>query len=317
MINFNELLRTNEWYDNSTIMSIISCERRAYFYKLHKGIGVERRIGNGALFGTCFHKAREVYYRSWGKLSEKERRDGAFQAFATKHIELFGENPDPENIDKKHTLTKGLATFENYCQTHLKEDSLFRPISPEIRFIITIKPQPGDPEDFKIPFLYVGRIDDIWERLRDNTIWISEVKTSSMQPKTEIERLALDRQPVGYFVSVLEFLNENEKHRLQGVIADVTQVAATKFETERDFIHITEKRAQLWRLHTIYFIQRWREIKAKTDLNSKWEVEQNFPQRHNECFGKFGRCDMYEACRYGFDLLEGKEENKWNPITAE
>ena len=308
---FQYTIENFEWYDNSRLNIIQACKRKAYYTLMFSG-GLGSTTGNGATFGTCVHYANEIYYNNWGRYSETDRRAMAIQAFVRKHRELFGEDPQ---VDTKHTENRGIAILTDYFQRFLAEDPFLRPIDNELRFIITIYPEPGDPDYFTMPFLYLGRCDGLWLRERDSSLWIRELKTTSQQASKELERLTVDRQPTSYFYSIGQFPLPDQT-QLKGIICDVIQVAATKFEAARDYIYKTPKQILLWRAHTIRLVEHWREIRDRTDFASKWSVEKEYYQETNECYSKYGQCPFYQACRFGEEILSSKERNLWNPLTA-
>ena len=312
----SNFLTGKEWYDYTGTKLIKNCPRKALFNQiLRMGMGV----GPGADFGTCFHAATATYYYWWGKLTERDRRVKGWRAFKTLHQKIFS-GPLRDSIDYKHSEENGLAAFDHYCDVHLPEDSLLRPVEVELAGAIQIKPYEGEPE-FK-PFWYAFRIDGIHQRMRYGDYWVREMKTTSGGVKREMVRLKVGHQPRGYVWIARQY---TDSPPVTGVIPDIVSVAAKTREVARDFFHKSIADGEAWRSQLIHTVNEWRLRcergihKLDFDANGRitaFDVDLDlFYQNDQECTN-YGMCAFYDLCDRGInpETMRNFGINDWNPL---
>jgi hypothetical protein len=340
ILDLRNFLQGKEWYDNTTLETGDRCKRKLYWkneYQLprpqltpspgdgtQQGFvrnGIAEHVGVGAHFGSAIHAAFDRFYDPilFATYTYQQRRIAAIRAYDTKYRNLIPLETWDE-IDSKYTLERGINLLDLYFDHFREEDKFYRPIETEIVFVVPVRPQPGDPFDF-VPFYYVARCDAIWERIRFSDYWIVEHKTST-RPDMKMIELVIGRQGRGYFFSGKQLPSEQS---LEGIIPNVLAVRAnendpTKLFT-RDYIHLSTKDAEEFRLETIIKVAEWRRLKslsARFPINSP-PARAIFHKSTCECT-RFGRCTYYDLCLHGpegvasFDLFQ---PNTWNPLYSE
>lgn len=302
-MTLEQLLASFDWYDNSRLSVIRGCKRKA-FYQLLGPLGqpLGAPVGDGANFGTAFHAGTNMYYYLWGKASEPERRVSAVRAFAEEWEKYF---PTPD-LQSKHRLANGLDIMDSYFDQHLGDDEGYRPIKGELAFARLFRPADGP------PFLFLGRIDGIFERLYDGTIWVRELKTTSKSTKDRLEQLKFAHQTLGYIQCLRAGLPQL---KITGAIPDVVLVAANKREALRTCYHISIQDGLVWEDQLLETIADWRERVGRWGGGVNYGAA--FYQDTERCFD-YGKCAFYDLCDYGPDpaLLENFQPNTWNPITG-
>jgi hypothetical protein len=313
-MTLDELLAIYEWFDNSRVSIIRGCKRKAFFQLAGpptedgQARPLASKVGDGANFGTAFHAGTNMYYFYWGRADEPTRRAHAARAFASE----WGKYFPTVNIQSKHKLDNGLDILMSYFDQHLADDEHYRPVKGELGFACLFSPPAED------SFLYLGRIDGIFERLYDRTIWVRELKTVSGSVKDKLEQLKFSRQTLGYIHCLRKKLPDLH---IAGAIPDVVLVASQKREAVRTAFHISSAEGASWERQLISTVADWRERvwRYRLDLaasGQKIALDLNFPQDTERCFD-YGKCAFYDLCDYGLDpaLVVGFESNTWNPIT--
>jgi len=305
-MNLNDLLASREWYDNHKLSQMLQCPRKAYFNTVYRG-GLEAGVGPGAFAGSVVHIGLAAYYKLWGS-SEEDRRHAAFRAMSNEHARRFG---DGDIFDKKHRLDNLVDIVDSYFDAFLIEDRGFRPIESEMSAVVTISPQDGDPPDFQTPFMYIIKVDGLWERLSNGDWFVEETKTTSSGAERELVRLAINRQSTGYVYGVRQFPDGD---RVKGVLANVLLVAVGKRDFRRDFYYKSEQVLASWRRQTVHLVQRWRDMltraKAATDPQ---EILDIFTQNDMHCTN-YGLCPYHAGCYHGLTMLDTLDVNTWVPF---
>jgi len=303
----NQWLTESEWYDNHKISTILECRRKAFLHLLFQG-GLATTVGPGAWFGSSIHKGLEVYYNGWGRQSLSQRKDAAFRAFLSTHQHLFS-SLDPERLQNKHTPENGLVILDDYFSTFAAEDQDYEPINNELAGIITISPQEGDPPFFQRSFLYVFRLDGLWRRSRDSSLWVKETKTTGNVDQ-EIAKLKMSRQVLGYAYSIKQWPDGD---LVKGILADVIQVAVGPKSARREHIFIGETQLREWRAGTITIVEEWRSLCRRAQDEGLGGKLETFYQDDNSCL-RYGRCCFYDLCAHSVALADGMAKNTWTPF---
>ena len=306
----------NEWYDNSRLEVQQACKRKAFYQQVGpSGVPLAKRVGDGANFGTCMHGAHEAYYADWGIHSEARRRLDAVRVFHELYMELFPNGPRTN----KHTLANGLDIWDDYCDQCLVEDTLYRPVDPEIGFIVRIAPRPSEPY-FK-PFWYVGRADGVWQRISQRDYFVGELKTSSGGAERRTKSLTFHRQPVGYVALARELVRQGkfdectDPEQIIGHFTTVISIQVGKREVEREFFADSLDDTESWRSETIQLVEEWRGRRALAEGKGWDRLRAIYYKETEECF-KYGQCPYFDLCKYGItaDALSDFEADTWNPL---
>jgi hypothetical protein len=305
MPTIEELLTFNEWYDNSRISAIRGCKRKAYLSLIGPPnyAPLARPVGDGANFGTAFHAATNKYYELWGT-DETDRRGEAALVFRDEWQKFF----PTDGMQPKHNFTNGLAILSDYFETHFAEDGSYRPIKGELGFCVKLQP-PDSP-----PFLYIGRVDGVFERIYDNTVWIRELKTTSKSAKDRLEALKFSHQTLGYIYCLRQ---GNPNLAIRGAMPEVVLIAAQKREAIRTCYDIAFRETESWKNQLFETVAEWREkARRACRLSQSQAILDIYYQDTERCFD-YGKCAFYDICDYGLDnaLLDDFEENTWNPLT--
>ncbi len=314
IVEVQDFLSCHEWYDNSRLETQQACKRKAFYQQIGPfDLPLAKRVGDGANFGTCMHGAHERYYEDWNKRSEPHRRLDACRTFTALYQEMF-PNGAAQN---RHTLANGLDIWDDYCDQCLIEDTLYRPVDPEIGFIVRIAPRRDEP-DFT-PFWYVGRADGIWQRISQRDYFVGELKTSSGGAERRTKSLAFHRQPVGYVAIARELVAQGmfeevrDPEQILGHFTSVISVQVSKREVEREFFTDSLVDTDDWRAETIRMVEEHRRDKRDYRAGANWKYV--FYKETEECF-KYGQCPYFDLCRFGVtaDSVMGFEEDTWNPL---
>lgn len=326
-------IRELEWYDNSTLSVLDRCYRKGFWknifilpqapspseetpegeVKVFKGIA--EKVGPAALYGTCIHAALDkAYSPSFNHLTREQRRILALRTFTKKYNELI---PDPEMVDKKYSLDRGLDVLDMYFDHYSEQDNWFRVIETELVFINVIKPRAGE-EDFD-PFIYIARSDGLIERLQYDDYFILEHK-NVVQVDMEIMKLQIGRQGEGYVWSAKEFPSNKP---INGLLANVLAVRAAEDDPvklfKREFIHKTSYQTEQWRIETIKKVERWRSLRKAAEKQPNIVAAMlEFDRTTEEC-NRYGKCTYFDLCMNGplSIELEKYSPNTWNPLYTE
>jgi hypothetical protein len=310
-----------EWYDNHKIELILACKRKAFWHlvgppRIDKPLAMP--VGGGADFGTCSHAAVAAYRYTWQRMDEFDRRREAYHAFAQEWYRLFPNGPKMSY----HQLERGLMIVQAYFERFEHEQSLYRPIDPEMGFAIQVSPRSNEPA-FK-PFWFAGRIDGIDERLTSGDWVVDELKTTSGGADRRLKSLSRSRQPKGYVWAAREIVRADgqDPARITGFLGDVILVAAKKIDFARDYFPVSINDTESWRRQTINIVQEWRtrldsyRMVAPLDAMPEFVDWQSlFYETTEECF-KYGQCPFFDLCQFGPSpsILSEYALDTWDPL---
>lgn len=336
MTDLQHFLDDKEWYDNSTLDTIDRCVRKGFWRTVFSlpvsdaeeksgdiiegaiiPTGVAENVGIGAHFGTCIHAAFDKYYSKlfFKTKTREQRRILAIRTFCKKYEQIIAE---PDLVDGKYSLHRGIDLLDMYFDHYAEEDLAYEPVETEVAIICEITPRQSDPITF-LPFWYVMRLDAVWRRINYDDLWVVEHKTAS-SPESKLTELLLSRQVRGYFWGISQFPADRP---VEGVLANVLAVRAAESDSSklffRNYIHLTEADAEIFRLQTIFKVERWREVKRLAATLPPGPVQLAvFTQTPTECT-RYGKCAYHDLCLYGptgADLSKF-QRNTWNPLYAE
>lgn len=316
-----------ECYDNSTLSTIDSCVRKAYWKFLfplepevpRAPIGVAEKMGPAAHFGSAIHLAMAKFYSPilYRTATYENRKLQAFKAFSLKYHELF---PDYDLIDEPYTHTTGVCLLDDYFNHYEYEDTFYRPIETELCIIVLIT-------DIEPWCYWISRPDGLIERVAMQEYLIREFKTTKSGLQNKIDELRISRQPQGYVWSSRhkEFIGPGDL-TITGFMADVIAVRVRERNPDklfvRDIFNINEIKENQWYRETLTKIQRWREIQriVGTKIQDVSPLLQHhfFDRNTNECL-RYGKCSYYELCLNGPSntSLQQFLPNDWNPLYAD
>jgi len=310
-----------EVYDNSTLSTIDSCIRKAYWKLMfqlpvtsHQGI--QERVGVAAHYGTAIHSAMDkmyspILYKQW---SLEKRKIAAFKAFSTKYATLI---PDHDMVEDPYSHPCGIRLLDDYFAHYEEEDKFYIPIETEWTTIVLLT-------DLSPPCYFISRGDGLLYRPAMEDYLVREFKTTKSSLQNKIDELVLSRQCEGYVwgISQPELLLPKDKP-VTGILADVLAVRTKEKDPtklfKREIIHKSDIQLEVWRRDTIAKIERWREIRVKAARNTQPLLQYTmFDRNANECM-RYGKCSYYNLCAYGIDSinLDTLQPNDWNPLHSE
>ena len=311
-----------EAYDNSTLATIDSCVRKAYWKLLFPlpgsggTSGVADRVGIAAHFGSSIHSAMDKFHSPvlYHSATYDKRKLVAFKAFSQEYYNLI---PDHDMVDEPYTHTTGLRMLADYFDHFQAEDGFFIPIETELCIIIYI------PE---LNCYWISRTDGLIARPAMHDTLVREFKTTKSSLQNKIDELRISRQPQGYVWSARqpEFQGPNDKP-ITGFMADVLAVRVREKDPnklfQRDIFHVNPVQEEQWYRETVIKITRWREIQRLANISAA-EVSPLF-QHHffdrntNECL-RYRKCSFYELCINGPSNTDLQKflPNDWNPLHA-
>lgn len=292
-----------EWYDNHKLSTWLDCRRKYYWNSEFRGKGLSGKVGHQADFGTCFHAALAAYYHLWDSASEDTRRLAAFRAFSRSYYRLFAPSVEKQ-YDSPYTEERGHQILDSYCNAYLQEDRDFRPIDNELTMIIPIKPRDyGTDAD---PYIFMMRVDGLWEARRTRDWWVLETKaTKTVDHYCKI--VAHGRQATGYVWGARQFKGGE---KVKGVIPNIIGVMKEKYSFKRDFVEKSKSEEESWLLQTIRIVEEIRaarrEFAASGDLNI-------YIESTNRC-DEYGGCPFLDLHTFGPALASTHEPNSWTPL---
>lgn len=315
MIDLNQL----EWYDNSFLERTDSCHRKAFYYKLYQPPGqdtpgIDRGVGPGAHFGTCWHAAMAKFYglQPLG-LPRAKRRILAMRAFAATHERLF---PDPALLEDKHKLDNGLALLDEYYDYYQQEDEFLEPVDSEVAALIPIQPRPGEPP-FD-PFAYAIKTDGLIRRLKYTDLYVREFKTTSYGVDRELKKREMDRQTEGYLWGWRELMPNDA---IEGVMVDVAHISSSSMEPgkrfKREYFAKSRSVTEEWRQETITKVEAWRSVIRQALRFEGLARIRAFDRSTVECTN-YGLCSYYDLCYHGINAVDMRNysPNTWNPLAS-
>lgn len=326
MIDIQHLLSQIEWYDNSALSLFDSCHRKYFYEHLWpvegRPFGVDAGVGHGAWFGSSIHAGLAMYYSLWFRvnrvqdLSENARRLAAIRTFIHTHQKLF-KSATPQQ--PKWECSNGVWTLLQYFDHFYFEDSKFRPIEPELSFIVPVAPEPGDPPWFEEGFYYAGKIDGVFERVRYGDWVTMETKTTRLRPQHETQKIFESSQSRGYLYSLKQF---NPAKVIYGVLSNAIQVNQTEPTFDRDYKELTAVDIYEWRQHAIRKVHRIRQL--RNELEGKPVRQQLLiADKSTTRCDDYAGCFFRKACTEGVHLVDEALQRgvivprTWNPFRKE
>lgn len=311
-----------EAYDNSTLSTIDSCVRKAYWKTLFqlpqsKHVGIAERVGIAAHFGTSIHAAMDkfyspILYKQW---SPEKRKIAAFKAFSLKYAALI---PDHDMVEEPYTHPSGIRLLDDYFSHYESEDNFFIPIETEWCTIVLLK-------ELEPPAYWIARGDGLVYRPAMEDYLVKEYKTTKSSLQNKIDELRMSRQCEGYVwgISQPELRLPHDKP-VTGILADVIAVRVREKDPtklfKREIIHKSEIDLEVWRRETVAKIKRWRAIRGHAELHSLHPLTQHhyFDRNSNECM-RYGKCSYYGLCEQGLGAIDFSQyfPNDWNPLHSE
>lgn len=324
-----------EWYDNSACDYLQGCERKGFYQDIGPDfIPLAVDVGDAADCGKVFHFGLETFYRKWKSFhveteSEyKERYARAMRASYHYWPTLFSPDNRPltgeGSIDAKHQQENTLVLLDGYFNAYREPDKHFRIIAAELGVAVFIKPEPGDPPDFKIPFWYFSKCDRFLQRIHDGRCGILETKTNGSNSIDTIrknsELLRFNRQTIGYTHNMIKAAEVYWPGiSVDFFIPDIVMISHTQVEYFRDSFDVTPERIHNWRFQTIELIERWRAKRARwlsVEIRNSPDFFNYILQDTTEC-NKWGMfCPYYNLCKLGprSASLKDYRQADWHPF---
>lgn len=295
-----------EWYDNHTLSLILNCPRKAFYNRLYRGTGLADSVGPAAHFGSVMHAGWGSYYSRLSQTQdETTKRARAYRAIEALYTKLLGGY---ETLDKKYTLTNALCIFDEYLDKFAIDDKCWKPIDAELFFAFPFERLEG--EDEFASFLYLCRVDGIWQRTTaPDELYVLENKTGTA-PDREIVRQSISRQTRGYVYVARQF-----DPRVCGVLLNACKIAVGVRDYRREVFVYSNAVLNSWRTQTIAIVEAWRARKAKyarlleDGLKNPFDA---FEMNDQECT-RYGLCSYHAGCQHSPELLK-LPPNTWTPL---
>lgn len=328
-------LQEYEWFDNSACDYLQGCERKGFYQDIGPdGIPLALDVGDAADCGKVFHFGLETFYRKWKPFHEENETEykvryanairGAYKYWPT----LFQPDKRPitgeGSIDAKHQQENICVLLDGYFNAYREPDRHFRIIAAELGVAVLIKPEPGDPPIFKIPFWYFSKCDRFLQRIADGSCGILETKTNGSNSidtiRKNMELLRFNRQTIGYTHNMIRAAAKYWPGiEVSFFMPDITMISTTQVEFCRDTYDVKPYQIHDWRFQTIELIERWRAKKAfwsRDDIHNSPDFFNYILQDTTECnkWGSF--CPYYNLCKHGprSPSLSDYRPADWHPF---
>ena len=298
--------------DNTALQAYMACPRE-YWLSM-----VEHRRPKGKsaplVFGSAWHKALEIHYRSGGN------RDLVYMA-----VEAAWEGHDA--ADDYRTLNRVLMEYDKYVKHYGppdKEDAKTVGAGADAIVEMSTNAQ-GD----ELLHPWAGKLDRVIEL--GGLYYIEDHKTTSRFDKNYFRQFELSNQMMGYTYLGKQLLpNLN----IVGVRINLLHVLTEKSAFHRQLFTFSPPQIQEWAQNTNRWMRRLADdyIEASRD----WDLAQEFGQDRGEisppsfpghygdngCSRKFGMCSYHGVCssspKVRRSVLEREFEiNPWNPLEAD
>lgn len=290
-------------YDNSRIRNIRDCLRKGFWMLVLDG-GYADFVGPGAHFGSCMHAAAAA---------SVQLRNEPFQTRLIAALQAFGREYEhlapPDGWDSPRDFANGLSLVKDYLEHWEIDYGLFSPVEPEMAFEYLVEPEEGDPEEFKLPFIFEGRMDELIRINSTGQLALREMKNVS-DPNKELNAMRVARQVKGYVYVANRALALHTDERINIVLADIVQVAAKKREFKRDYIIVNALDLYHWRRQLILDVLEWRKLIVEYIDTKDIDL---FRQSESSCTN-YGLCSFHNVCWKGIGELQGRQKNSWSPV---
>lgn len=277
---------------------------------------VEHRRGEGRspalTFGTAWHKAMEIHYRT----------DGDENAVFTGVVAAWEDHGAASDY---RTLERVLLDYRKYLKqfgppSREEGKTIGWPEAPLIE--ITANLQGGG-----LIHPYCGKLDRLF--LMDGLAFVEDHKTTSRLDKYYFMQFDLSQQMMGYTFLAQLLLPE---YKVAGVRINASHVLTAKTEFHRHLVTFSPDRIQEWVHNTNAQTSRLNAEYRQLQME-RTEVPDTFPgdgksyafpghYGDNGCSRKFGACGYAPVCssaarirRYILD--HDYEVNPWNPLLTE
>lgn len=285
--------------DNTALASYMTCPRE-YFYSMVLHRRPEGR-SPALVFGTAWHKALEVHYKTNGDRHEVARQ-------------VIDSWEGHDSADDYRTLARVLLDYESYATRFgLPESENAKtvgwPDAPMVEMAVNL-----DDDDLLHP--YAGKLDRLVEI--GGLVYVEDHKTTSRLDKNYFKQYDNSNQMLGYHFLGKKLL---PSRNVVGVRLNVAHVLTNKTEFIRELFNFSPDRLAEWKVNYNTWIRR---LGAEYDLMQDKELVPGtdyFPGHYgdNGCSRKFGMCGYHEVCsmplRLRMEFLEREYElNPWNPL---
>lgn len=299
--------------DNSTLAGYKKCPR--YYYLRYQRHLVPDVIRMPLVFGSCWHEGMDIIWKHYGKVSDSDLAQAAYQAFLNKWVEMgMPEEPGIETLERigARNPVNAWEMFSAYIteRKHILRDAQI--IAIEQPFAIPIYPDSSQ-------YWYVGRQDKIIQ-LPGEAVAL-EHKTTSEYRKDGgfkmdwLDQWAPNSQVEGYlFANALTYGPDK--------IRQVWIDGALVHKTERRFKFVPVSAVMSSLDQWVEEMRSWiSHIETgKRVLEEGGPLAVAFPRNTDQCIGKYGKCEYHDICRYTVDPSKsdatpnGYKVEKWEPF---
>lgn len=291
--------------DNTALQAYLACPRE-YFLSMmqhRRGDGKSAALG----FGSAWHKAMEVHYKSGGDMDLVEM---------AVHL-CWQDHGDPNDY---RTRERVMVDYRKYIKDPANND-----------FKDTVGYEAGEPLVELSANSMGGGLLHPWAGKLDRPIkpagglvLIEDHKTTSRFDKNYWTQWGLSNQMKGYTYLMQQLL---PSETVIGARINLSHVLTNKTEFHRRIFTFTPAEIKEWVHNTNVWMRRLgRDIELYNDLIAKgwdsWEaITEAFPAHFgdNGCSRKFGMCSYHSVCAMHPKLRERVLDrdfpiNPWNPL---
>lgn len=297
--------------DNTALQAYMACPREYYFSMfLHR-----RAKGSSPalVYGTAWHKALEVHYKSGGNGDLVELM-----------VRASWEGHDA--VDDYRTLDRVLLDYRRYRKEFgTPEDearagkgrTLGYPDEPMVELSLNAQAEP-------LIHPWAGKIDRLIEL--GGLCYVEDHKTTSRLDRNYYRGFELSQQMMGYTLLAQQLMPSRQ---VVGVRINVAHVLKTGTKFERQLFTYSPAQLDEWARNTNEWMHR-----LSCDIY-RWENKRKegtegydpsyWPLAHygdNGCSRKYGTCVYHQVCSVSPRLRQGMLEsqfdvNPWNPLAVE
>lgn len=261
--------------DNTSLETIITCPRRAYYYLIRKreSDGKKEPLN----FGSAIHEALAHRYNNPTLYADAGLREASIAAA----LSWFEANPQPE--DAWRTPDLAVRVIQKYYETYMAEPFV---VNSDDKGLIVER-------SFAIPIGVIGDIPVIWTGKLDLDVtleggeWLADHKTTSMLGAQYFQQFQNASQFIGYSWAMRQLTGRKPRGVLINAIA-VRRPTKTGKEIEfaRERVPISEGQVNEWQNNTMRIIATFLGY-----LESGY-----FPMHTAYCVNKFGLCPYFDVC---------------------
>jgi hypothetical protein len=304
-------------FDNSTL-ELLRCPRLFEYKALRKREVVGAKAGRN--FGAGLHVGWATRYRRCGSSAVADADTVAINDSMGK---FFAESPSPG---------EDFRNFDHACRVM----RVYNEIYGREEFKIVTNPKDGSPMvecSFLLPFgveldghplYYCGKIDT---GIEDNSgIWSFDHKSAFQFGDGFDGQMQRDGGQLGYMWALWQVLGVRPK----GYIIDAVRIRRPSVSKKAEYgggtppVDGTDMKRLPFAVATDDIIEAWKkDVVALVKQILHFHKSGHFPEYRWQCVGKYGKCDMYEACAvrpeerlnilYHTSLFT---ESTWSPLNA-